>query len=175
MTRLPLATGIILIGSMALPAAHASNVGAADAHFTARMLAIHNAERAAVGTPPLSWDANLAASAASYGPALASIGRLAHSPRDSRPGQRENLAMGSTGHQTDSQLAGLWVAEKVHFTPGLFPNVSRTGDWNDVSHYTQMVWRGTTHVGCALYRGGGKDFLICRYSPPGNKDGKPVF
>jgi hypothetical protein len=37
-----------------------------------------------------------------------------------------------------------------------------------------MVWPTTTHVGCAIYSADW-DYLICRYSPPGNKDGKPIF
>ena len=160
----------ILVSAIPLPAA---SIG--DSDFAARILAIHNRERAVVGAPPLAWDPLLAQSAASYGPALMRLGRLVHSPRATRPGQRENLAMATTGYLSDSQLAGMWVAEKHHFAPGLFPNVSRTGNWEDVAHYTQIVWKGTTHVGCALYRGGGNDFLICRYSPPGNADGKPVY
>ncbi len=64
--------------------------------------------------------------------------------------------------------------EKRLFFPGAFPNVSRTGNWVDVAHYTQMIWKGTTHVGCAIYRDGAWDYLICRYSPPGNRDGKVV-
>jgi hypothetical protein len=160
---------------LALPAAQAANIGASDSLFIERMLALHNRERASVGAPPLVWDPMLAESAASYGPALQQIGRLVHSPRETRPGQRENLAMASTGYLQDVQLARMWVDEKQLFTPGLFPNVSRTGYWKDVAHYTQMVWKGTTHVGCALHRGGGNDFLICRYSPPGNADGKPVY
>jgi hypothetical protein len=166
---------ILAAGIAASATAPAANVSYGDSSFAERMLAIHNRERAAVGTPPLQWDPTLAASAASYGPTLAALGRLQHSPRDTRPGQRENLAMASTGHFDDHFLANLWVDEKRHFVPGLFPNVSRNGDWESVAHYTQMVWKGTTHVGCALYRGGGNDFLICRYSPPGNKDGKPVY
>ena len=60
----------------------------AQAAMPERILALHNRERAAVGSPPLVWDPTLAASAASYGPTLASLGRLAHSPRETRPGQR---------------------------------------------------------------------------------------
>jgi hypothetical protein len=37
-----------------------------------------------------------------------------------------------------------------------------------------MVWPTTTHVGCAIFSADW-DYLICRYSPPGNKDGKPIF
>ena len=142
--------------------------------FAARMLAEHNRERAAVGHPPLAWDPRLAASAATYGPVLARLGYLVHSPREDRPGQRENLAMAYGGTMTAEGLVGMWTAEKKLLVPGLFPHVSRTGQWKDVAHYTQMVWRTTTHVGCALHRGQW-DYLICRYSPPGNVDGKPVF
>ena len=142
--------------------------------MAARILAMHNQERAAVGAPPMVWDETLAQSAASYGPTLASLRQLRHSPRDTRPGQRENLAMGSSGHYDYQALTGFWINEKRHFVPGQFPNVSRTGNWEDVAHYTQMIWKGTTHVGCALQRGGDLDYLICRYSPPGNADGRPV-
>jgi len=117
-----------------------------------RLLAEHNKERAAVGAPPLQWDATLAAHAASYGPVLAGLRRLVHSPREGRPGERENL-------EPDSYL---------------FPGTSRTGNWEDIAHYTQIVWPTTTYVGCAVYSADW-DYLICRYSPPGNKDGKPIF
>ena len=55
-----------------------------------------------------------------------------------------------------------------------FPNVSRTGRWKDVAHYTQMIWKGTTNVGCAMHVAAGRTYLICRYSPPGNADGRAV-
>lgn len=139
-----------------------------------RLLAAHNRERALVGAPALQWDAQLAASAASYGPTLASLNRLVHSPRETRPGQRENLAMGWHGTMSPEQLVDLWSREKLLLRPGLFPAVSRTGQWEDVAHYTQMVWPSTTHVGCAIFAADW-DYLICRYSPPGNVDGKPIF
>ena len=140
-----------------------------------RILAMHNDARAEVGAPPLQWDRQLAVAAASYGPALAAIGRLQHSPRDTRPGQRENLAMGWTRTTSPEELIGLWVREKQAFFPGVFPAVSRTGRWEQVAHYTQMVWKSTTHVGCALHPApNGWTYLICRYSPPGNVDGKVV-
>ena len=54
-----------------------------------------------------------------------------------------------------SDLVGFWVEEKQYFQPGTFPNVSRTGQWKDVAHYTQMIWKGTTNVGCAVHVAGG--------------------
>jgi hypothetical protein len=146
----------------------------ATGELAVRLLAAHNRERALVGHPPLAWDPDLAASAASYGPTLASLGRLVHSPRETRPGQRENLAKAWHGTLTPEQLVDLWSREKLMLQPGLFPAVSRTGQWEDVAHYTQMVWPTTTRVGCAIFAADW-DYLICRYSPPGNIDGKPVF
>lgn len=142
--------------------------------LASRVLAAHNRERSMVGAPPLRWDAELAAHAASYGPVLAHLGTLVHSPRENRPGERENLAMAWHGTMSPEALVGMWSKEKQHLQPGLFPAVSRTGQWEDIAHYTQMVWPTTTRVGCAIYAADW-DYLICRYSPPGNIDGKPIF
>jgi hypothetical protein len=148
----------------------------ATGQIAARILAAHNRERAAVGAPPLLWDAALADHAASYGPVLARIGHLIHSPREGRPGERENLAMAWHGTLSPEALVAMWSRERQLLEPGsyLFPGTSRTGRWEDIAHYTQMVWPTTTHVGCAIYPADW-DYLICRYSPPGNKDGKPMF
>jgi len=142
--------------------------------LAARLLAVQNRERALVGHPPLAWDPYLAASAASYGPTLARLGQLVHSPRESRPGQRENLVKAWHGTLSPEQMVELWSREKRMMQPGIFPAVSNTGRWEDVAHYTQMVWPTTTRVGCAIFAADW-DYLICRYSPPGNIDGKPVF
>lgn len=139
-----------------------------------QLLDVHNRERAMAGVPPLQWDPGLARAALAYGPALAGLGRLQHSPRSSRPGQRENLWRGTARAFLPAQMAASWAAEKRFFRPGVFPAVSVTGNWADVSHYTQMIWPTTTRVGCGIYRTPQWDFLICRYSPPGNIDGRRV-
>ena len=141
-----------------------------------RLLAAQNRERALVGAPLLQWDPQLAAHAASYGPTLASLGQLVHSPRGGRPGERENLARAWHGTLSPEQMVELWSREKRMLEPGSyrFPGVSRTGEWEDIAHYTQMIWPTTTHVGCAIYAADW-DYLVCRYSPPGNIDGKPIF
>jgi hypothetical protein len=142
--------------------------------IAARLLAAHNWERAAVGVPPLVWDDKLAADAAAYGPIVAAIGRLQHSPRASRPDQAESLFMGQAGRYSPEAMVDYWAEEKKWFRPGVFPANSSTGNWLDVSHYTQMIWRTTTRVGCAIHRSRGWDYLICRYTPRGNKDGRQV-
>jgi hypothetical protein len=167
------AAAAMALSLLAVPAAAQEPMGATG-ELAQRLLAAHNRERAAVGHPPLAWDPALAGAAASYGPVLASLRQLVHSPRETRPGQRENLAMASHGTLSPEQLVNLWSREKLLMHPGVFPAVSRTGRWEDVAHYTQMVWPTTTRVGCAIFAAD-MDYLICRYSPPGNIDGKPVF
>ena len=169
----------LIVAAVALVPEHAgaaayvaTSSGLDDA--TSRILRAHNAARAEVGSPPLQWDPTLALAAASYGPALSRLGRLQHSPRAGRENQRENLWMGQQGRFHPEQMVAAWTDEKQLFSPGQFPNVSRTGRWSDVAHYTQMIWKSTTHVGCAIYRDGAWDYLICRYSPPGNRDGNVV-
>lgn len=142
--------------------------------IAARLLGAHNRARALVGVPPLAWDARLALAAASWGPELARLGRPVHSPRATRVCQRENLLQSLPG-QSPEAMVGVWLAERANFVPGIFPAVSRTGNWSDVAHYSQVVWRRTTRVGCAIYRDPRFDWLICRYSPPGNIDGQPVY
>jgi hypothetical protein len=138
-------------------------------NFEARSLAFHNRLRAQVGTPPLQWSPSLAAAAANYGPPLAALnGPLMHSPAPLRVGQGENLWKGTAGAYSLENMLGSWGGESRWFRPGIFPAVSTTGNWAHVGHYTQMIWRTTTHVGCALHRERGWDYLICRYSPMGN-------
>lgn len=159
------------MGAVALWTAALLLSGLPDGSVEQRLLHAHNLERAQVGVPPLAWDPALAAAAASYGPQLARLGRLEHSPRAGRPGQRENLWMGTAGAFTPEQMVGSWTAERALLTRGTYPAVSASGRWQDVSHYTQLVWPTTTRVGCAVHRASSQDYLICRYSPPGNKDG----
>jgi len=143
--------------------------------ITTRLLAAHNQARAEVGVGPLVWDRDLAAAAADYGPALSRIGRPVHGPRGGRNCPHENLLQSPRGGRTPEQMVGLWTSEKRFFQPGIFPNVSRSGNWADVAHYTQVVWRATTRVGCAIYSDETNDWLICRYAAPGNIDGRPVL
>ncbi|MND01029.1 Cysteine-rich secretory protein family protein [compost metagenome] len=71
-------------------------------------------------------------------------------------------------------MVGSWIDERRYFRPGIFPNVSSTGNWLDVGHYSLMLWPTVTAVGCAVHRSPRWDYLICRYSPRGNIDGRRV-
>ncbi|HWQ86633.1 CAP family protein [Brevundimonas sp.] len=139
-----------------------------------RLLAAHNTERARVGAPPLAWSDELEAEARAWAGELIATGRFAHDP--SMHGHGENLWSGWGGRTfTPEDMVGEWIAKKAQYRPGVFPNVSRTGDWVDVGHYTQVVWSGTTHVGCAIAARDDRSVLACRYAPPGNIDGRRAY
>jgi len=140
----------------------------------ARLLNAHNGERRAAGAAPLMWDARLAAAADSYAAQLARTGRFAHSPAHLRNGQGENLWMGSRGAFTLEAMVADWASEKRMFRPGVFPNVSRTGSWGDVGHFSQIIWPSTASVGCSVRSSAQWDYLVCRYSTPGNVMGQRV-
>ncbi len=153
-------------------------IGAADRdNLAGRTLAAHNRERSTLGIPPLRWDAALARDASIWANHLTEVGYLEHSvddPRDPDP-EGENLWAGTRGHYSVESMIGLWTAEKRNFKPGIFPANSRTGHLEDVGHYTQLMWRSTRKVGCAIATGGKDDFLVCRYSEGGNVLGEKPF
>ncbi len=142
--------------------------------FPTRILAAQNAMRARAGVPPLVWDNALATGAAAWAQHMAQTGVFEHSDRHSRRGIGENMWFGAHAYYSPEAMAGLWNSEIRNFVPGVFPNVSRTGNWFDVSHYTQVIWPTTTRVGCALASNGRSDYVVCRFSPAGNIDGKSV-
>ena len=132
------------------------------AQFPARVLAAHNVERAHARVAPLVWDNALGFAAAAYARQIALSGRFQHSNRKARPGTGENLWMGSRGVFAPEAMVGAWASEKRWFRPGVFPNVARRGSWEDVGHYTQMIWPTTTRVGCALATTRRTEYLVCR-------------
>ncbi|MBV9176514.1 MAG: hypothetical protein JO297_05705 [Nitrososphaeraceae archaeon] len=152
------------------------------------ILAIHNRERAAVHVPDLVWSDSLAADARNYldkmvfenngvifkSDAPRGVNLLRHASDLVQLGQGENLArlaQLSSHPNMVERLVQDWVSEK--------PSMGQ--------HYTQMVWKTTKEVGCAIATvrgttesgmGNGKIpavavYLNCRYSPSGNTGGPP--
>jgi hypothetical protein len=136
------------------------------------VLNAHNQARDQFGVPALAWSDELAAGAMSHAQYMASTSIYGH---DQTPGRRkkagENLWRGQRGVFSYDIMIGVMIDEARHFRAGAFPDNSRTGEWYDVAHYTQIVWPTTTNVGCALASSATTDYFVCRYSPTGNKDG----
>ncbi|MDB5678938.1 CAP domain-containing protein [Sphingomonas bacterium] len=185
---LPMLTAVLLTGcagsspesyqpaTVVEPRAMVGTLPRGDALLQQTAIEGHNLARSLVGVPPLIWDDGLADHARAYAAILARTGRFQHAKQPMGPGREgENLFMGSAGAYSYIEMIALWIGEKRYFTNGAFPAISTSGRWQDVGHYTQIVWRGTTRVGCALAIGGGQDYLVCRYAPPGNVVGLKAF
>ncbi|MEO8547289.1 MAG: CAP domain-containing protein [Sphingomicrobium sp.] len=136
------------------------------------VLDAHNQARDRFGVARLAWSDELAVQAMNHAQFMVSSGQFIH---DQTPGRRkvagENLWRGPRGVFSYETMIGVMIREAQNFRPGVFPDNSRTGEWHDVAHYTQIVWPTTTRVGCALASSATTDYFVCRYSPTGNKDG----
>ena len=168
----PSTRAAIVLGLFLLAAPQAVPAGL-PRDLQARVLAVHNATRAEIGVAPLKWDERLALDAEQWARHLAQINAMAHWGAHGEPanGEGENLWMGSRGYFSVEQMTGAWAAEKTAFR-----HARRwEDDFSHVGHYTQMVWRSTNAVGCAIASNAQFDFLVCRYAPPGNLLGQAAY
>ena len=168
---------IVLAAALALSAPLLVGSTGRLTSLDARVLAAHNRERTAAGLPALAWDEELAADAAAWAATLAEIDDIQHSPDDPDDAdpEGENLWLGTSGYFAPEDMVGMWIEEKKHFRPGVFPANSRTGNLDDVGHYTQLMWRDTGSVGCALSESPSNEILVCRYLTAGNVEGERPF
>jgi pathogenesis-related protein 1 len=82
-------------------------------------------------------------------------------------GYGENLAAGT--NLTVTQAVNMWAGEASKYT---WSAKYTTADFNAGSgHYTQVVWRKSTTIGCGSASCGKTIVISCRYSPPGNVTG----
>src|SRR3546814_17060541 len=65
-----------------------------------------------------------------------------------------------------------WTDEKRYFRRAALPKFSTTGRWSDVGHYPKIIWHSTTDVGCAIAVSQSDEYLVCRYTKPGNVYGR---
>ncbi len=144
-----------------------------DPAFVAAILQQHQTYRSELQLPALSWSPALAKDALALAQHLASIDKGEHD-QSIRGREGENLWWGTSDAFSFAQMVAMWGDEKKSFKYGVFPNcaINRSAV---VGHYTQIVWKNTRSVGCALAGNGHNDFLVCRYSPPGNVVGEKPY
>ncbi|RKH52014.1 CAP domain-containing protein [Corallococcus llansteffanensis] len=171
-----------------LDAGATSDAGTSDAgpvvgptQFATDMLEAHNAARASAQpqpTPalaPLTWDATVEAVAQKW----ADNCKFEHNPNRGNAG--ENIAAATSDYQTTKGTVTGWVAEAADYDYA--KNTCTAG--KVCGHYTQVVWRNSTRLGCAVKRcttgspfGGGSAawvFWVCNYAPPGNYAGQRPY
>ncbi|GAA4765640.1 hypothetical protein GCM10023219_08260 [Stakelama sediminis] len=159
------------------PRAFAGDAPRGEALLKQAMLTVQNRARAAVGEQPLEWDDGLAADAQRYADELAHTEIYEHSDPATRGPQPEgeNLFKGTRSAYRYTEMAQLWVDEKRYFRNGPAPDFSTTGNWREVAHYTQIIWANTKRMGCAMASSRTQDYLVCRYTPPGNVVGQKAY
>ena len=122
------------------------------------LVAEHNRIRSIYQAKPLSWDTKLATSAQSW----AARCKFDH---DYKTNYGENLMWGSSNiTRALYDAPRLWAAESKYY------NYSAPS----YSHFTQMVWKSTTQIGCAykLCANSTRTFVVCRYYKAGNVGGQ---
>jgi pathogenesis-related protein 1 len=147
------------------------------------ILRVHNAARAAVKVPPLTWNCKLA----EFSQAWANRDVWGHSSG----ADRRNVISGS---YVGENLAAAAPATQPIATSGPTDWWDEKQFWNNSAkacepgkvcgHYTQMVWRATTEIGCGLNRKssalgsqwqGNSAYLACTYNPGGNYNGEAPY
>ncbi|MBK7533984.1 MAG: Fis family transcriptional regulator [Myxococcales bacterium] len=133
-------------------------------------LAAHNQVRAQVGLPALTWDPALAAVAKTWAARCIDvqdpIGLVDHNEGRSTGGAYvgENI-YGSSGSATGPAAVASWASEAANY------NYASNTCSDVCGHYTQLVWRETTKVGCALQDCARLQYgrtVVCNYAPGGN-------
>ncbi|MFZ2162597.1 MAG: CAP domain-containing protein [Sideroxyarcus sp.] len=148
-----------------------------------RMVAAHNRWRKTVGVPPLTYSTELAASARKWADHLKRSNqcRMQHSAPDAKYG--ENLYWASAIEWSNGKRELQPVSPKMVVDSW----GSEVSDYNHKTnsctkgkmcgHYTQVVWKSTTTVGCAVAvcEDSQEQVWVCQYQPPGNWVGKRPY
>ncbi|KAM0851341.1 hypothetical protein ACQ4PT_052486 [Festuca glaucescens] len=130
----------------------------------------HNASRAAVGVGPVTWDATVAAYVQKYSNVRKADCKLQHSGGP----YGENIFWGSSGKAWNaSDAVASWTSEKQYYNYAT--NTCSSG--KICGHYTQVVWRSSTAIGCArvVCDNNAGVFIVCSYNPPGNYGGQKPY
>lgn len=131
-------------------------------------LRAHNSVRRQHGLPLLKWSASLANYAKWYSNQRRKDCALIHSTAD----YGENIFWGGGKRWTPTNAVSAWVAEEPYYS---YAKKTCIGG-HECLHYTQLVWKKTTMVGCAkIVCNSGDTFIVCEYYPHGNVIGERPY
>ncbi len=127
--------------------------------FNGDMIQAHNVYRAKHGSPPLKWSVEAAKKAQSWAERLASTGTLQHGNHDH---MGQNIAYKSGSEYKGQEVVDNWYSEEKTY------NYSTPGFHGNSGHFTQLVWKSTTHIGVGRAVIGSKTYVVANYTPAGN-------
>ncbi len=125
------------------------------------MLTEHNRYRALHCAPPMTWSKKVAAVAQRWANELRDKNCAFDHNRGTIFG--ENLAYFSpVGSGSAADVVKGWYSEVKLYKFGAPGFSMRTG------HFTQVVWKGTTELGCGVAQCANAELWVCNYGPAGN-------
>jgi len=140
--------------------------GGRDTVLVREILDAHNAVRADLKLPLLQWSNELAALSQKWANTLLVHNRVYINPTTP---YGQNLFMVSGGSASPAAVVRQWASESWSFD---YDSNSCSGI---CGHYTQLVWKHTSRVGCAVARGNNQEVWVCDYDPPGNVLGQSPY
>jgi uncharacterized protein YkwD len=156
----------LICGPKPVPGTQTSSTPPTSSGPTGDMLTMfneHNRHRADHCTPALKWSATLASHAQTSADRCSNSHNTAELDAQQ---EGENLYNGNgAGFTTPKAASDFWYNEWMNYnfdTPVLVLQGKMNG------HFTQMVWKDTTEIGCAAKVCSNGTFYSCRYHKRGN-------
>lgn len=154
-----------------------STVGVPPKDWTVAVQQI-NALRAKHGAGPLVWDTALATAAAETSRSNAAVKSFQHGNLEVNVDGKGPVRVGqnlfaetSSGklpapESVNQNAVDAWAAEAAKY------NYNTPGFSNDTGHFTQLVWKNTSRIGCGGSYSQGSSFVTCDFYPAGNVQGQ---
>lgn len=145
-----------------------------DGEFNDLAVKKHNELRALHGAPPLESHPGLVGMAKAYAQKMASNGQFKHSDFYSRKldgfkyvGENLFWSKGFRPQPDAAYVCQSWYDEIKDYN---FSTHRSNG--GVVGHFTQLIWKATTKVGCAYAIRGDEFYGVCNYAEMGNWQGQ---
>ncbi|XP_027367749.1 pathogenesis-related protein 1A-like [Abrus precatorius] len=142
----------------------ASTTSVNQTELAEEFLHAHNWVRKLYNLPLYAWDEQLASYARGYLMQRYEDCKLVHSNSD----YGENMFWAKKLNWTPSDATYYWYKEKQWYD---FHTLTCAPPPKACGHFTQIVWRDSIRIGCALqhcHNPGAGMLIACEYDPPGN-------
>ncbi|XP_058829925.1 uncharacterized protein LOC131689109 [Topomyia yanbarensis] len=134
--------------------------------FEDAVLEEHNRLRARHSAAPLTLNAAMNQYAQEWANNLARRNTMQHRSNN-RYGENLYASFGKSD-VTGEEAVRSWYNEIKDYRFGQ----SNPGNFSQVGHFTQLVWKGSRQLGVGKARNGNNIYVVCNYDPPGNYSGQ---